>query len=109
MCGWEALLKQSFAARWKTRLLSDAIERQLLRCFFVLRGIARHSLDHTSQIDSPRSWFESGLGEYGTDRFLACQFAISVAREFILVPCFCPDVEVIRLLVVGTGLEPFFD
>jgi hypothetical protein len=90
------------------RLFSDVIERQLLRFFFVLRGIVRDSLDHTSQIDSPRSWFESGLCEYGTDRFLASQFAMGVAREFILLPFFRPDVGVIRLLVVGTGLEPFF-
>jgi len=72
------------------RLFSDVVERQLLRFFFVLRGIVRSSLDHTSQIDSPRSWFESGLCEYGTDRFLACELAMGVAREFILLPCFCP-------------------
>jgi hypothetical protein len=82
------------------RLFSDVIERQLLRFFFVLRGVVRHSLDHTGQIDSPGSWFEPGLCEHGADRFLSRQFAMGVAREFILVPCFCPDVGVIRLLLV---------
>jgi hypothetical protein len=57
-------------------------------CAFSSCGVVRHSLDHTSQIDSPRSWFEPGLSEYGTDRFLTRQFAMGVASQLILLLCF---------------------